>query len=593
MFENHSTRFAWVLLFLAFFAAFFDLGRRDVVTDTEGMRATPPAEMLRSGDYIIPTINGAQYLAKPPLLYWAIAGVYKVTGVISAFTARIPTALSGVLLALLIYFLWRTEAGERPAQWAAFAFVTAPYVLERTRLAELDIPLSLATFLAVIGLRKACLSPTLGRRTMWVLGAGVALGGAILLKGPVPLLFLAAAAVALSIVEGVLPGKALLVGIFWTVVAWALAFLFSVVIIPVPVSLLLVCAGWVYAAGRYGAKRGRVLTVFMGVTVVGMAVAAPWALAVLHRIGWTNIRSLFEGQVVERTYEASRINAGSPVFYLVGLPIILAPWGLLLPWHLSWFEWRRRSSLYRFSLLMGWISVATFSMIAGKEYKYVLPAVPFLLLVTGYHLSDINTSLRQRWIEVWLRGLPYVLPLAATIGAVVITQREPYPALWISVWLMAFAMVLVLLYRRGERRLDLARIAFMALMAVMIWQLSRAFLYTGQNSPKDLARACRTLIAHGYTVETAKVYPALSFYAATKIPVDQDPEVVRRKMAGPAPYFFVAPNRLIKAMSSMKDTPEIRLRTPPYTGNKLVLIGNRNMADLLEGAQSGHRRGAG
>ncbi|MBI5096026.1 MAG: glycosyltransferase family 39 protein [Candidatus Hydrogenedentes bacterium] len=573
-------RFFWVLLVLACFVAFFELGHRDIVTDTEGMRAAPAAEMLRSGDFVIPTLNGERYLAKPPLLYWTIAGAYKLTGSITALTARIPSALSGILLALAAYLVFRREAGEMAARWTAFTLIASPYVLERMRLAEIDIPLTLMTFLAMVGLRYACLAKTLLRSATLTLAAGAALGAAVLLKGPVPLLFVTAAAVGHVILEGPEHGRAIRLAVIWSVVAGAVAFVYMFYPLPVPIPLLLVCGVWIYCAWRYGG--GRLKTgVILGITIVlGIAIAAPWGAAVLHRVGWERVQELFRGEVVERTYVASRINAGDPLYYFYGLPLALAPWGLLLPMHASRLEWRHRPGVYRFCVLTGWLSITIFSMIAGKEYKYVLPAVPFLLLATGCHLSALNLSLRERWVAIWLRALPYLLPLAATVGAVLITRRQPFPSLWISVWGMALAMVVALLYRRYSRRLDLSRIAFMGLMAVMIWQLSRCYLYTGEKSPKALGEECRLLIENGYTVESAKVYPGLAFYAATTIPVEQNPERVQLNLAGPEPYYYVAAQSVLAPLISTGDSNLIRYRSRPFTGNKLVLIGNRPLPDF-------------
>src|SRR5437773_11846696 len=42
---------------------------------TEGLRALVAAEMLRSGDWIVPTLYGRPLLTKPPGMYVAIAAV--------------------------------------------------------------------------------------------------------------------------------------------------------------------------------------------------------------------------------------------------------------------------------------------------------------------------------------------------------------------------------------------------------------------------------------------------------------------------------------------------------------------------------------
>ncbi len=61
------------------------------LTRAEAMYALIPQEMLASGQWLTPTLNGAPYLDKPPLLYWLTGLVYKIFGV-SDGAARLPTS---------------------------------------------------------------------------------------------------------------------------------------------------------------------------------------------------------------------------------------------------------------------------------------------------------------------------------------------------------------------------------------------------------------------------------------------------------------------------------------------------------------------
>lgn len=171
------------MLIAALFAVFLNWAAwtSAPITRVSGPR---PAEMLRSGDYIVPTINGATYLAKPPLLYWVIAAVYRMTGEISALTARIPTAACAVALVLAVYLVFRRRLNESAARFAAIALLASPYFLERSRWAELDVPLTLATFLAIAACWTAFEAATVFRRAGFTLLGGLAMGAAIMLKGP-------------------------------------------------------------------------------------------------------------------------------------------------------------------------------------------------------------------------------------------------------------------------------------------------------------------------------------------------------------------------------------------------------------------------
>src|SRR5256884_3575510 len=58
---------------------FWRLGRPGF-SDTEGMFAEPAREMVVSGDWVTPRMNGEPFLTKPPLMYWLPASVFMLAG---------------------------------------------------------------------------------------------------------------------------------------------------------------------------------------------------------------------------------------------------------------------------------------------------------------------------------------------------------------------------------------------------------------------------------------------------------------------------------------------------------------------------------
>ena len=591
-----SLRFLALLSTLVLCATLFEIGRRDVVADNEGQRATPPAEMLRTGDFVIPTINGKDYLSKPPLLYWAIAGLYKLTGIISPVTARLPTSLSFMALVLGIYLFVRREAGEMPARWAAVAFLASPYVLERARCAGLDVPLTLAVFLAVVLYRAACRSQAAARTALLTALAGVALGAAILLKGPVPFLFLAAAGLAQLAVNDQGRQEWLKPGVYGTLAALGIGVVLwlATAVAPgalqwlrFPVALLLMAALWAVLAWRHGGPhRARFVWLFLATTAVGLAVAAPWCAAVLSQKGWPYVWQLLQSESLERTHTATAINSGHPLYYFVGLIGMLAPWGLLLHCQFSRSLWLRGTPFYRFSVLTAWLSVFAFSLIAGKEYEYVLPAVPFLLIATGHHLSEITTGAPEAWVTRWTRVWRDVmlgfLAVAGVGVALYAAATERHPVLIAEAAVLA-ALTLTLGWhgwKHEARRLGC--IAAMALCVILIGLLSQAYHYTGQRSYKTIARTTADLLRRGYDVEAVKmttafdVFPGFAFYARTNVPTVLNPSRVRDKLRGNSPYFCVIRAKFLAQASS--DDEFARPLLGPYRKG-LVLIGNRPLPE--------------
>ncbi len=123
-------------------------GLRTLTEPDEGRYAEIPREMLASGDWIVPHLNGMQYLEKPPLQYWATALAYVAIGV-TPWASR----LYGILLALACLVLVRNVGtrlwGERAGTLAAAALASAPLYAFMAQINTLDMGL---TFLLTVAL---------------------------------------------------------------------------------------------------------------------------------------------------------------------------------------------------------------------------------------------------------------------------------------------------------------------------------------------------------------------------------------------------------------------------------------------------------
>lgn len=90
----------------------------------EAMYALIPKEMLASGSWLTPTLNGAPYLDKPPLLYWLNLISFKILGV-SDWSARLPTLGLSVLEVWLTYLIGRRLLGARAAWLGGFVLLSS------------------------------------------------------------------------------------------------------------------------------------------------------------------------------------------------------------------------------------------------------------------------------------------------------------------------------------------------------------------------------------------------------------------------------------------------------------------------------------
>src|SRR5437660_2066187 len=68
-----------------------------LMDDVDAVQAQIARNMLQSGDWVTPHLDGIAYLEKSPLKYWLMAVSFAIFGV-RDWAARIPLALSGVAL---------------------------------------------------------------------------------------------------------------------------------------------------------------------------------------------------------------------------------------------------------------------------------------------------------------------------------------------------------------------------------------------------------------------------------------------------------------------------------------------------------------
>ena len=159
----------------------FALGSRmsaaPLVDWDEATYAEVAHEAVANHSYLDFTWNGRSYAKKPPLLFWAIAGSFKVLGE-SEFAARLPSVVAGLATLLLIYLTAAGVAGRLAGTLAALAPLQFYFFIARGgRDCATDAPLLFFLTLALYAILRA----REDRRFCAL--AGVASGLAILSKG--------------------------------------------------------------------------------------------------------------------------------------------------------------------------------------------------------------------------------------------------------------------------------------------------------------------------------------------------------------------------------------------------------------------------
>jgi 4-amino-4-deoxy-L-arabinose transferase-like glycosyltransferase len=195
----------------------------------EGRRILPAIGMLKSGNYIVPEVGGNPYFRKPPLVNWLVAASFQIFGVRSEWTARLPSAVAVLAVAIAFVTVAGASLGPRGSIVAALIWMTNIGMIEKGRLIEIE-----ALYISLCGLAIIFWLSFLGKSPwlVWV-PASIFLGLGLLAKGPTHLIFFYAIVFAvlwqtkewrLLIHPAHFAGLAIMLGIF---AAWAIPFLHS------------------------------------------------------------------------------------------------------------------------------------------------------------------------------------------------------------------------------------------------------------------------------------------------------------------------------------------------------------------------------
>ena len=132
----------------------------------EGRYAEVPREMIATGDWVTPRLDGVNYFEKPPLMYWAVAACLRVLGPgeLSVRLAPPVFALGGVLLA---YAAARRLFGRPAGIGAAVVLGTSAFYAGLARLLILDMAVSVlmsaTLFCFILGIREPVPAAGAGR----------------------------------------------------------------------------------------------------------------------------------------------------------------------------------------------------------------------------------------------------------------------------------------------------------------------------------------------------------------------------------------------------------------------------------------------
>jgi 4-amino-4-deoxy-L-arabinose transferase-like glycosyltransferase len=365
-------RLGALLLVLAVGALLYlpGLGREILRHPLEAKYALAAREMLRGGPWLVAHLFGEIYPDKPPLYFWATAGLARLRGGrLDETTARLPAAVGALATLALTLALGGALFGVGAGLAGATALATSGLFFWYARQGHPDQFLAAGVTLACLGLWRRFTLPPGARRSVWTAVAYAAMAVGVMSKG--------------------------LLGLILPLLAGALYLALAGPLRAVP--------------GRLGLGPG--LPVFV-------AAVLAWYGPAVARYGVDYLRETIVHQQVER-YARSWVHHGPWYYYLSEFATGFLPWSLFVPGAavLAWQARRRPEGgpsapgpgapLAPALFPLCWFAAGFvfFSLSTGKRGAYLLPLYPAAALLVGWAWTRaIEDGRRSRWlgVPVWL-----------------------------------------------------------------------------------------------------------------------------------------------------------------------------------------------
>ena len=163
-----------------------------LMDDVDAAQPQVARNMLDSGDWVTPHLDGIAYLEKPPLKYWLIAVSMSIFGV-HDWAARLPLALSAIALCWLVFQIGCWAFSARAGLYSGLVLSTCVGLFLFTRVLIADVLLTLTVTLALWSFARA-LDDNEPRPRLWAALMAAGIGLALLTKGLIGALFPIAAA---------------------------------------------------------------------------------------------------------------------------------------------------------------------------------------------------------------------------------------------------------------------------------------------------------------------------------------------------------------------------------------------------------------
>jgi len=396
---RRADRIVWLLFAVVIVAVYFFALDLPLLGPDEPRYAQVAREMFLRGDWVTPTLGGANWFEKPALLYWLQIAAYKLFGV-SEFAARFGSALFGLGTIFSLWILGRSLATENTvkhrgteneneeifpafsinsvagndfANWLALIAASSIGLLVFSRGASFDIILTFPLTASLVSFFIFDQTKKESAFTFYfsLFAFYFFIGLALLAKGLIGIVFPFAIVAFYFLLSRKLPNKTFIFSLFWG-------------------------------------------------TILSLIVAASWYLPMYQAHGWRFIDEFFVQHHFAR-YTSNKYQHPQPfTFFFWVLPLMTLPW---LPFFLAaiWDFLKVQSSkskvqsqetsarlrlsapsirIFAFAWLL--VPLVFFTFSGSKLPGYILPALPAALVLTADYISRFTEKSRPRKYAVQL-----------------------------------------------------------------------------------------------------------------------------------------------------------------------------------------------
>lgn len=357
------------------------IGLTDFNTKGEPREAIVAVTMIDTHNWILPQNNGDEFAYKPPMFHWLVATTSVVIGSVNEFSARFPSALAGVVLAVMTFCFFARRKNQQTALLTSVIMLTTFEVHRAATNCRVDMVLTLFIVLALYQLFRWTERDLRGI-PIWAI---LWMSCGMLTKGPVAIIL----PCLVSCVYLWIQGRS-----FWFV-TWRLAL--------IAMSALILPCLWYYAAWLQGGDKFLYLIYeenvlrFLGKMPYSSHENGAWYYPVVllsSAVPYTLICLMALFTIQREQWRK--------------LQVLKSAW-----WKGLWEHIRKMDRVELFSLLAIVLIISFYTIPKSKRGVYILPVYPFVAYFVA-RLIEYLSAVRPRivkffgWVLATIVGIVFI-----------------------------------------------------------------------------------------------------------------------------------------------------------------------------------------